>query len=379
MPYWTTCSPSLQARIKYFYTHAQVMATGTALFNNIPLTLYLVLPIQLAAFLMTLVRKNIISAFTYHLVYGLSLLSGYVSAMLSYKLYFAIPLGFVFIHLRIEHRFSKYFLWTITFLFNRNNVIERLIELHELNLTEVFVNMLSVLVATSIFYLTNSLFDKRDLSETNNRVISTERISGCFHKITIQLANPICFKPGQYMNLFVDTEKRPYTPIYYNGNIMKFCIKSYHLGSFSQQLTSLYTQDRIIYLKGAFGNKYYNIYDDALVCNNSEITSKNILMFSCGTGITPFYSILTNIRPNTRYHFKLLASFRTGDDAYLTNGLNCDMQLFISMNGNKITQEYVIEQICKLQDVVVLICGTTAYNNMVIEACQKYDKIHYLF
>ena len=107
MPYWTSCSPLTQSRIKYFYTHAQVLATAASLFNKIPLMVYLVLPIQLASFLMTLVRKNIISSFMFHLVYGLSLLSGYICILFSYKLYVSIPLACLFIYLRIHCKLSK--------------------------------------------------------------------------------------------------------------------------------------------------------------------------------------------------------------------------------------------------------------------------------
>ena len=191
--------------------------------------------------------------------------------------------------------------------------------------------------------------------------------------------NPVCFKPGQYMNLFVDTEKRPYIPITYNGNIIKFCIKSYDSVSSSQRLTSLYTKDKVVYLKGAFGNKYYNPSDDALICNSSTIKETTVLMFSCGTGITPFYSILSNLNTNTRYNFKLFASFRTSDEAHLTSGLSSDVDLFISMDGNRITADIITKHIVSLEDVIVLICGTTGYNNMVTEICHKYGKMYYIF
>jgi len=148
-------------------------------------------------------------------------------------------------------------------------------------------------IGTVILYVSGSMFDKRNLFETNDRVMFNEQISKTFHLIRIKLARGL-YEPGhQYVNLFVDREKKPYTPIKYNNDVMTFSIK-YYDKRFSNKLTDLYIKDKVVYCKGAFGNNFYDPLLDSFICNNKEITKHNILMLSCGTGITPFYSLLTS-------------------------------------------------------------------------------------
>ena len=103
MPYWTGCDPILQKYIKFFYTNSQHMATIGTMSGSIALIIYMIFPIQIAAFLMTLARKNIISAKTYHLLYGLSLLSGYMTNLCEIYLYICIN-GFCYTLSEIKTR-----------------------------------------------------------------------------------------------------------------------------------------------------------------------------------------------------------------------------------------------------------------------------------
>jgi cytochrome b involved in lipid metabolism len=74
MPYWDGCSISTQKRFKSFYAYCQFMATLACLcVSNPAFSLAVLLPIQLASLLMTLVRKGIISAKGYHIGYTISL------------------------------------------------------------------------------------------------------------------------------------------------------------------------------------------------------------------------------------------------------------------------------------------------------------------
>lgn len=74
MPYWEGCSMATQRRFKSFYALCQFLATMACMSHSNPCWPFSVmLPIQLAALLMTLVRKSFISAWTYHIVYTLSL------------------------------------------------------------------------------------------------------------------------------------------------------------------------------------------------------------------------------------------------------------------------------------------------------------------
>lgn len=64
---------------KYFYGISQLVATTSLLLSKNPETGYLIMfPIQLSAFLMTLVRKGIISNNGWHYLYSLSLLLPYL-------------------------------------------------------------------------------------------------------------------------------------------------------------------------------------------------------------------------------------------------------------------------------------------------------------
>ena len=73
MPYWAGASPSTIDRFKWFYAYCQWMATLGCLANGNPLwPLCIALPIQLASLLMTLVRKGLLTARGYHLLYTAS-------------------------------------------------------------------------------------------------------------------------------------------------------------------------------------------------------------------------------------------------------------------------------------------------------------------
>jgi len=74
MPYWEGCSVETQRKFKTFYAFSQFMATMACLSVMNPIWPFLVLlPIQLASLLMTLVRKGLLSAKGYHLAYTASL------------------------------------------------------------------------------------------------------------------------------------------------------------------------------------------------------------------------------------------------------------------------------------------------------------------
>jgi len=75
MPYWEGCSDQTEKVFKHFYALAQFGATvGCMMTSNPAWPLAILLPIQGASFLMTLVRKGIISTMSYHMAYAFSLL-----------------------------------------------------------------------------------------------------------------------------------------------------------------------------------------------------------------------------------------------------------------------------------------------------------------
>jgi len=360
MPYWTDINPELQKKIKLFYTHAQIMATIVCLNNKIDLMMFVVLPIQIASFLMTLCRKNIVSSYIVHLIYGGSLLSGYIIMMLNINLYIGLLLGTIIMYLRIYMNYNKYFLWLV---------------LDIISLYKYQNNILLFLMLPIIYIIFNNygiLKDKRELNESNNIVIQNNEIIKNHHEIKIKLTNKINnFYYGQYYNLFYNLEKRPYTPININDNELTFLIKKYPNG-ISEKICNTYKLNSTIYIKGPFGTKYYDKINDNLIINNNIITEKNILMFCCGTGITPFYNILDNIDV-TKYNFILNCSFRSKEDIFLINETK---NLFLSKENNKLDENKIREILNKYDDYIVLICGSKSYNKLLIDTINNKVKYY---
>jgi len=117
MPFDKDTPLEKQQQIKRFQSSMQVGATLYMLGNTHTafLTLY---GIQLPAFLMTLVRKNIIKPNTWHQLY---------SILLIFNIYgfYTVPLSFIFKHsilfnlfieLRFVYHINKYFAWFFMFL-----------------------------------------------------------------------------------------------------------------------------------------------------------------------------------------------------------------------------------------------------------------------
>ena len=117
MPYWDGCSIGTQRKFKTFYAFSQFMATMACLATlNPSWPLLVLLPIQLASLLMTLVRKGLLSAKGYHIFYTISLCLPYLSAARSFKysMVLDIPLMTFLASVIFAIRrkgINKYFLW----------------------------------------------------------------------------------------------------------------------------------------------------------------------------------------------------------------------------------------------------------------------------
>lgn len=83
MPYPEKTPTAASDFMKGFYAKAQFAATAGAIFGTPMLAFGSVLGIEIASFLMTLVRKGLIDSRTYHLVYSASLALQYVVLMVS--------------------------------------------------------------------------------------------------------------------------------------------------------------------------------------------------------------------------------------------------------------------------------------------------------
>lgn len=116
MPFDNNISSEKQSEITYMHSIMQIGAT-TYMLGNIDTAFSPLLAIQLAAFLMTLVRKSIIDAITWHSIYSITL---WVNAILylHHKVEFIIIHQIMmsnYIYIFFPRRINKYIAWTINF------------------------------------------------------------------------------------------------------------------------------------------------------------------------------------------------------------------------------------------------------------------------
>jgi ferredoxin-NADP reductase/lipid-A-disaccharide synthase-like uncharacterized protein len=433
MPYWSGCPPRLQSVIKYFYTHSQFMATIACLFSKVPYILAVAFPIQIASFLMTLVRKQIISAFWYHALYGGSLAVVYLINSADPALYVISLLGMMMMYIRIQLKCNKYALWILTaFIGGCIQYALSSAGYHEkvrmFTLIGVFFTIPSFTVfayhftvanlsrsydvkfriqPTTVFgvWIMSVLFEgpRHIREESNHRVkenVTIRSESGSHNKITIQLCETYPnYRPGMYFNLYFDTAKRPYTPIEIDTtedtDTVTFLVKRVDAGEVSPMVCDKYTENRTVFVKGPFGRKYYDPSNHRFMCDGQQVTAKIIIMFSCGSGITPFYSMgsawIKNKNENHQENdqeLHYMSSYRTRDDAVLrVTGTGVQEKLFISSENSKLAPMTVIDYFAGLvnpvvttrktiirpDDIAVFICGTRQYSQMVKESCSIYS------
>jgi ferredoxin-NADP reductase len=201
-----------------------------------------------------------------------------------------------------------------------------------------------------------------------------------------------------YFNLYFDTKKRPYTPVEYMtpdsrdtiGDIATFLIKRMPNGEVSPLICDKYLVKQTVFVKGPFGRKYYDPSPDvrSFVCDGVTIGAKFIVMCSCGSGITPLYSMgvawfqdrqRREVRDD-RQELHYLSSYRTRGDVVLhVDSTSTDAvkeRLFISDEKTKLTPATLIDYLTGIidspnrpEDIAVFICGTPAYSQMVKDCC----------
>lgn len=117
MPYPDGTPEVVKRLMNRFYSVSQVLATMNMLFTSNPdVPLLVMFPIQLAAFLMTLVRKGYLGALGWHVLYSAALLTNYVHAAMYCSLggsWNYIRLSAMFCILRFDLSFNKYVLWAV--------------------------------------------------------------------------------------------------------------------------------------------------------------------------------------------------------------------------------------------------------------------------
>jgi hypothetical protein len=116
MPYSQFIDSSAQNTITHFYSQQQINATIYMLLNS-ESAFSPLFSIQIAAFLMTLVRKNIIYPNTWHIIYALSLIFNVVvliTLRISDIIYIFI-VSEIYSWLRFSIGLNKYISWVLCF------------------------------------------------------------------------------------------------------------------------------------------------------------------------------------------------------------------------------------------------------------------------
>jgi len=117
IPFDATLTESAKQSIRLFNSSMQAVAT-LCMIGNIDSAFSVLFAIQISSFLMTLVRKNIISSNRLHFLYGTALLVNvlvYYSLPLSFILY-QVTAMYTFEYLRFTRNYNKYACWTFLFL-----------------------------------------------------------------------------------------------------------------------------------------------------------------------------------------------------------------------------------------------------------------------
>lgn len=127
---WENISDDTKAIMKRYYAVCQILAINALILTEnepygsgaVESAFLVMFPIQLSTFLMTLVRKSIISNISWHIFYGVSLLSPFfiiTNTIEKNKLEVAkVYLPILYIVLRLQYGMNKYYLMFHVFILN---------------------------------------------------------------------------------------------------------------------------------------------------------------------------------------------------------------------------------------------------------------------
>lgn len=368
IPFWSNCNSYIQDTITNVYSIAQVYSTFMLITgqSNIEYNHYIMFVIQITAFMTTLSKKGIINNIQWHFIYLSEYTLFIVTFINNYNIFNLqnVITTLTLWYLRTNISMNKFFLWTCV------SVIVMFTTYFKNNICLVT----SLVLLSSICNHYQLCFDKKR-EKNHNTIYSNITIEHTnLHLIHIHLIHVFQYNSGQYFNLYIDKEKRPYNPISHNkkDNIISFLIKNYKNNNISEKICSL-KNNMCIHIDGPFGNNYYDKPRDLLICNNKIVDKTNIIMFYCGTGVTPFYGILKSINQSSKYTFTVFGSLH---DTYENNFKDIVQTIFYS--NDKLTPEKInnIMSPYNSDNTAILLCGTKSYNNMIINTIQDAFTIY---
>ncbi|XP_018394418.1 PREDICTED: NADH-cytochrome b5 reductase-like [Cyphomyrmex costatus] len=200
--------------------------------------------------------------------------------------------------------------------------------------------------------------------------------------------NILHLTPGQYVILHSWSKSRPYTPISWTHKSLIFLIKLYKHGEFSLLIKNA-SIGSAIDIRGPYGDFKYE--------SNSF---QQIVMFGIGSGIAALYPIAKAIVDDetelTKVH--LVVGFRSiaqvplkKELTYLANYWNfkCTLQLSqlndktvnlhgFNINTGRLSKPLVADylQSNDIETTLILICGTSEFNQSVKEWLQEINYTH---
>ena len=300
MPYWDDCSYFTETCFKTYYMFVQFQASLVCLnYDHLLPSFNLLIPLQVVSFLLTLVRKNIISAKMYHIIYWSTLFFPTLIFYNYYRFFEAIIiLPIIMLLLRKYLLINKYSLWIPIIFYNcTQNLLLSLIVF----ICSLFIFKRSPERKSDFLYHKNQkrevkLFYKKRLTHDTWELTFTIPEQ---EKLGIQLGEHIiCYMPDPTSNN--EMIKRKYTPISNDNGYFKLAIKEYKPtseypsgGLMSQYLAGLVFGDSLL-ISGPSGHNIF-VGKGTFLNQDSRIQNKNVSMICAGTGITPIYSILNKI------------------------------------------------------------------------------------
>ncbi len=303
MPYWLGCSVRRQRSYKLLYGFAQFLATVICLFGGY-FGAWLTLPaIQGAAFLMTLVRKNLISTYAYHQIYLALLYFPVLFFVFVYPVtivFMFVVAGLLFV-LRLQG-VNKYLLWLPLLLaVNAGFLPEAQQSLYlalegALALLAIAANLLQIKLK------------RQERADHNHRVISKRRIHDQAFEMTVRTKTPVAVKPGQHFLIrLADGLERKYTPVeaiasgHSDQTLLRFYIKEYPPVSGPTLSSYLARCDAgsVLDLHGPLGDRYLCADSLSLVNQANQqrwpIAQHRVVMLAAGSGITPLFPMAQNL------------------------------------------------------------------------------------
>jgi ferredoxin-NADP reductase len=296
MPYWANISQWRQTLHKVYYVGAQFSATLLCITSNAELLpLSTLVAIQGAALLQTLVRKSIISTYTYHMVYMVQLniqLALMFATLPMYEFAVLMVLTWVRSIVRLMLDMNKYIMWM---LIGCGTI------LHEHGSDSW--PMISAVVACAMYCRVQSPL--RNHTETssldpNTRVNSITNTSQSHARVQLRTRDRIHnFRPGQYVTISDGNRVRKYTVLTVHEytatqSLVDLAVRRYFGPTFSEYLCSRCVGD-VVVCDGPFGTHYYDA-STRTICSPQHVvrlaeTIDTVVLFAGGSGIVPMYAV----------------------------------------------------------------------------------------